>query len=1833
MSRQVRLPGRELSPANEEAREEKLNQLLGVKILAASEVDLRTRGGAERKTEAVESDDNDVIEMELEDGTLRWWTVGELRREQGAPPAPSKRGRGKAGAEPEVFDIPASLPRGGETRGVLGDLAAKVIKLFQPDDAGIDAIIAEHGPDLAARYIAEYLEKKLEAQINPGGVGLYRFESPKWMEGKLQDQDLIDRRNLDNKAPYLIFLHGTASSSLGSFGGLGVRHGFDQLGIETTPEWEELRTLYRERMLAYEHRTLSRSPLENAIDLATVLPKGARIHLVSHSRGGLIGELLCLGEAKEIKQSKEFSERLLKPFPEKERAEDRENIKKLVSLLAEKQLLIERFVRVACPARGTTLASRKINEFFSGVFNLMKYLPWMKTYPALDFIRSTVIALLKYADDPSKLPGIEAMVPESPFIRMLNGLDLTTRSDLAVIEGDIQPGEIFERLKLLPIELLFREDHDLVVNTRAMTGGMKREQGAVKFFDQGQEVSHFSYFRNQKTRLRLIGWLKSDKADDDRVSKAGFVPMDAAVERGPISRGSRAIRSGGKPVEKAVVFVLPDFMGSQLDISEGRVWPKLSSIARGDFKKLEIDRPDVVADELVGSVYGDLTAYLQASHDVIPFAYDWRRSFRGAADELKAAVSLELTKHKQPIRFLTHGAGALVVRLMIARNQELWSQLKKRDSRLVMLGAPSRGMYFALQMLCGQAKWLDLTALIDLENEKEELVQILRQYPGLVELSPLEYLDASAWKGLKGIKAPEAGLLREAKALRAALEKAVDPDRMIYAAGVAPLTAAAMAAGSGAPVFRGVGEGDGRVTYASGLLDGIRTWKVNATHGELASHKASFPAYVELLEKGATGRLVVMTPPATTGEPTLTTIREEPPQMYPDEADLLASALGAPIGPAVRLDSKAIKVSVYHSDLRQARFPIAVGHYEGFPIIGAEKAIDRALGYRLTQLLQAGLYPDAVGRAEVIRMKGAKLKGALVVGLGEFGNVTLQEVRRGVTAAALRYAMSLLNDPAAKAEKGWASASFSTLLLGSYSSNNMGVTESVDAILQGAIMANRVLEAQKLWEDVRIEEVEFIELYDDVASQAIRAAARFVERPPAEIAADEIPVLEPGYLQSHNSGQPQRPPDQYGSGGWVRQVRVVAEDPPAGLENRAPENKANDGSLIEGSETRLVFTVATDRANAPESVLSTQRKIVDGFVRKAVVSSRYNSSVGTTLFELLIPNVFKDHIGSEGDMLLELDAASAQYPWEMLAHRKRDDVRPIVIDRGLIRRLATREFRVDPQIAQGSDALVIGDPLLTGTSFQPLDGAEAEARLVTEMLKARSLDVTSLIRKDALQIVGEIFQRDYRIIHLAGHGYYDPKNPIQSGMALAEGQYLSAAVIGQLRVIPDLVFINCCSLGQIDETSEPHKLAASISLELIQMGVKAVVAAGWEVDDEAAMAFAETFYGELLGNARFIDAVKDARNRIRKDFPGTNTWGAYQCYGDPEFRLKLLSQQDGGSVEDAVFYSSREYLDELTRLAVQARRADGETKNKLRLRIASLRDAIPNHMLTSDMLALLGDVWGELEEFEECFRCYDRASNSEKPTVTIWQLQQYANFLGRYARKLHHAAVDQEQPKGKPGKRQAEKDPARFLDRERHILNTLIELGTKTAELYSLLGSHYKRRAQILDAGKRIESLRLAAEEYQKAAEIKRSTGADAGDLYAAINWITCKALLTLLDRRLRSNRRAYRKQLEAFLPTLESLEAQAAKLNDDEDIWKRLHQPDLMTLRCVLTSSFDDDAKESLIDAYRSALKDGSSPRNIGSVTGQLDFLWEMLSDDDRSPKNQIQFLESVRDAVARLL
>jgi tetratricopeptide (TPR) repeat protein len=1730
------IPGVQITPAPQEPLFAGDPGELSIQVLHAARVELGLRGAVADVHTFDKAEDTDIVEIEWEGGVREWMSVGQLRTDlatQGtAPPSRSAPAMAESLVNGAVH-IPAAMPRGPRTRGATG----WIIK-------GLQILRVNPVSPLANLAVAEVVRRFEDKQ--QFGPGLY----PVPESLVLQENSFLKPGELTGEGPFLVFLHGTASNTQGSFGKLAG-----------TSEWLDLRKRYGKNIYALQHYTLSVSPIQNAIDLLTVLPAGARLHLVSHSRGGLIGELVCRGT---------IAESDLAPFAARP---DLPLFRELAALSRDKRPRVERFIRVACPARGTILASQRLDRYLSILLNLFGLIPALKVSLLYDILKATLLEVARRRTEPDELPGLEAQMPESPIIHLLNRSGVTTADELGVIAGDVQGQGFWKTLTVFATDLFYREDHDLVVNTRSMYGGAAR-QSTLLFFDKGPDVNHFSYFANLASRSRLHAWLTREGPAEL------FAPTAGAASRGAAPVLARA--AAALPADAPVVFLIPDFLGSELRDAQGTVWPDTGALSLGGIARLGIERR-VEPGTLLPEVYGDLAAFLAQRFRVLPFAYDWRQSVLEEGQRLAGDVRAQLEQGARSVSFVGHGLGGLVVRGMIARDADLWAQVREREGRLVMLGTPNHGTLFAARLLLGREPLLSLLDLLDIARRPVEITAILARWPGLLEMLPssddLDLLDPSIWEGLSadgGHATPAAADLENAREARQRLDGlAASAEGLFHVAGRAPWTPLRLAAAGGRLVFDGTSEGDGRVADDFGRLAGVPTWYAGVPHGELtrlqpASKRPAFHALLELLERGDT-RLLPNRSPGGQASISLPEPVAEPP-LFPDAADLRTAALGLAEAAAPTADLLTLRVGVVHGDLVYARFPLAIGHYENDTIVSAEKVLDRSLGGALLERYRLGLYPGSRGTVEVVDKPGASPSGALIIGLGEVGKVTQRTVAEGVALAALRYALAVAVRPAIPAADGpgdsgavWRSAAFSSVLIGAGTGRSLSVEESVAAVVRGAVEANRSLRNQGLWDRVRIDEVEFIELYEPIAIRAARTLLDLTSFLRIDLDLSQERIEAAPTLRCVPGGRVRLPASEYATG-WWRRLQITRE----------------------GRE-RLSFEVLTERARTEKTRLFLQSALVDRYVSDASGTARYDRLAAETLFELLLPNSYKDEAHEETDQVLILDEATAQYPWELLAERARCQAEPFATRAGLIRQLKTREGEFRPVVRAPQDryALVVGDPV---SDLVDLPGAQSEAKEVRRMLEMSAYEAgPDLIRADGWTIVKNLFVRDYQILHLAGHGRYDAKHPEESGMVIGEGLVLNAGVLRQLRTVPPFVFINCCHLGTIDRRYS--SLAASISSELIRMGARAIVAAGWAVEDDLATLFARELYAALLSGKRFGAAVLHARREAHAARPESNTWGAYQCYGDPDYALDLRAADKSGQTGGRTYVAPREVLDELTGFRGEACQAfDSSAREALRRRLDDLDLAIPEEWRGGEILAALAEAHGDLGDWEKAIEIFTQAIKTWGADVPIRAVQVLANLEIRLADRMRRggeAAADDGQPAVTPDE---------LIDRATGRLSWLLELG-KTPERLSLVGSAYKRIALAAQrAGDRQKALRKAAESYREAHELTLAAKRPVNP-YPALNWIACLIALGNAG-----------KDKEKMLALIAQCESEGARLAErDPSFYHRLHGADALLHRHLIEGDLL-KIRPAVAECYRRVLAKGAGATEASSVTEHLDFLAEML-------------------------
>jgi hypothetical protein len=1028
-----------------------------------------------------------VLELDLGEGVRQWSALTQLQEDGVATPDALRGGSG-------AIHISPVIRRRQGTRD-LGGLLLNGLKVLHIDPA---------------RAIArDVVVKKFDGRINAG------------LKGLDIDGQFIEPPPFSGPEPYLLFIHGTASSTHGAFGEL-FTEGIPPAQTEKqNAEYQALFEKYHGRILALEHRTLGVSPITNALDLASALPANATLHLVSHSRGGLIGELLCLDP--------EFPDSMLQPFDDTKRPEHRAqriDIEQLRRILGEKRFRIEKFVRVACPARGTILASGRLDLYASVLLNVLTKVPKAITGPVgdtiFDVLKEVLLDLIKLRTDPSELPGLEAQMPKSPLVKFLRmNREITT--DLAVISGDIEGSGFWGRLKVLATDAFYLTDHDLVVDTKAMYGGIQRKQ-PYYFFDKGADVNHFSYFKNKRTRARLSQWLTDGK---------GFDPykMDIDAKLPPSPRDATS---------RPILFVVPAEFGSTLVLQDGSlVWPSVGELLRRGTASL-LD-PTLQPAALTRG-YQSLLDFFGSRYEVRPVPWDWRNSIEDASEVLKSKCEEAVANGRQ-VRFLGHGLGGLVIRTMAARMPALWQAALKSGARVLMLGTAQRGTYWSLTLLAGANRLVRLLSMIGNPSDPKEIGVLFARCPGILDLLPSGYLPFAdgahqqLWNSLGFM--PNATDLAAAAARREALT--ADAESALFAvAGEAEATPAGLRL---APTGFEIGitaYGDGRVTWESasllprqlqdrgadaGLLD--PPWHVRTPFGNLIADSGAFAGYADLLENGDTRLLPRPRAVAAAARDLVWSPTDDGPLLFPEDDELADAAAGPRVAGTGSRTLRPLRVSMKNGNVNTALHPVLVGHYIGDPIVSAEKMLDGLLDKALSHRFHLGIYPGADGtNAVVFGPKQKRPGGAIVVGLGEVGKLTAEKLRRAVTDAVIRYSVAVAERDG---ENAPATASVSSVLLGSNGGTALSLESSIHAVVRGIVDANRAF----LFRDhgMHLDEIEFVELVESRAVAAAHALRTLQERLGPELEEDESLDVNSN-LQATDYIRYDSPLSDY-SGGWA----------------------------------------------------------------------------------------------------------------------------------------------------------------------------------------------------------------------------------------------------------------------------------------------------------------------------------------------------------------------------------------------------------------------------------------------------------------------------------------------------------------------------------------------------------------------------------------------------------------------------------------------------------------------------------------------------------------------------
>ncbi|MEP7272447.1 MAG: M17 family peptidase N-terminal domain-containing protein, partial [Acidobacteriota bacterium] len=877
---------------------------------------------------------------------------------------------------------------------------------------------------------------------------------------------------------------------------------------------------------------------------------------------------------------------------------------------------------------------------------------------------------------------------------------------------------------------------------------------------------------------------------NDRAMREYFGDAEFA-ELQRLARQSASVRSRSTPL--GTVIFLPGIMGSNLTRVEAGdndlVWINLFRLALGQVESLRLTA-DGKRDSQAGisilptaidkRTYARALLFLRAHWDVLPFPFDWRKDIDQSADAL--ATFIRERFHGQPTHLVAHSMGGLVARSFIRQNKPLWKKLSGeggQGGRLVMMGTPNYGSFTVPQVLTGVEQLVNLLSKVDLRHNLGQILEITNTFVGSYEMLPApdklpEEMQAlyreDAWGSFP---VPDRHLDR-AREFHETLkdQETIDPLRMTYVAGCNRATLAGLEIiAPGEFRYRETLDGDGRVPHALGLLEGVRTYYIEESHGDLPRNDQLLKAVDEILIRGTTSMLPEqpVTPRSVlpnngqwyrsieeyqTGfalealAQRAVEKRVTPEEQRLAEETLLRAAIGAGRhleGAAeIRGSTKSsrrrvraaqrLEVEVVWGDVTRISAPVVVvGLYKGVKPVQKSGlgAIDARLDHWIAEAIRRGIVGGDLGQSFFVPIDRRQVAAdtVLLAGMGAESRFSQDD---------LRYLM--LNVTYGIAALG--AKSYATVLIGA-GTGNLNEDQALRGMLFGICDAlERLPEKQKLTRVVLIEKNK--ERYQQIGEKlrVIKgedSAARF-----------NIAVKSRKHPSASARTETERTKDQ-------------------------PDMTFGPRITIERAGDVFRFSALTERAVIPVREVEVQSFVPDGASARLMesVSRDEQERLGRMLITSLMPEDFVDLFDSKDPVTFILDRSTAGIPWEMACLSTAQG--PTFLGPGVA---LTRQFRtllsqvpgISPPLGPKLRVLVVADPA-PEPEYQ-LPGARREGRTVVRVLSELKteygLDIEVIDRIgdaecEPIDILSLILEGGFDLIHYAGHGIFDEKDPARGG--------------------------------------------------------------------------------------------------------------------------------------------------------------------------------------------------------------------------------------------------------------------------------------------------------------------------------------------------------------------------------------------------------------------------------------------------------------------------------------
>lgn len=601
----------------------------------------------------------------------------------------------------------------------------------------------------------------------------------------------------------------------------------------------------------------------------------------------------------------------------------------------------------------------------------------------------------------------------------------------------------------------------------------------------------------------------------------------------------------------------------------------------------------------------------------------------------------------------------------------------------------------------------------------------------------------------------------------------------------------------------------------------------------------------------------------------------------------------------------AITIRLAHGSIGETRAlapdaeAISVGHYMGVLPQNAELALDRAISWRgphaakaeaallITALSRRGAIGGALGQNFLLPDPRDAQRVIVIAGLGQPG--TFGEAELAVLARELVW---LLGRAGKK--------HLCTILIGA-GAGNLEVPDALRAWLRGI---RRALYDAHAKQEPQLEKITFVDYSD---ANFIRLDQALAEAVPAFKNDPEPLVITYAAPRKAALNTARQAAETAACQEGIADLKELLEHDGKSTANAEPVRLT-----IRLVRDTFEFAALTADASVPQRETRIDPQLIDEANDQlpAATDAGAQRDEGNLLGRLLLPDDLRDTIMRPGGpLVLALDATTARVHWEMLALEPArpdgvfDKEKFLGTARGLTRQLRTNFAPLpEPPILSGRvlRVLVVTDP----AEDMPLPGAQEEGEAVAAIFEefqretGHEVDVVRLSgprRATRVAVLDQLINHRFDVLHYAGHCFYDKADPTRSGWIFTGGRTLSANELNRVDRIPRFVFSNACESGITPDRARERSalLAPTFAEAFFGRGVANFICTAWPVDDAAALEFARRLYRGILGlrgPGHPAEALHEAMSAARCELAqlglgGLQTWGAYQHYGDPNFRF------------------------------------------------------------------------------------------------------------------------------------------------------------------------------------------------------------------------------------------------------------------------------------------------------------------------------------------------------------